>query len=86
MATLVDNWPASESELLYSSEDSMISFVDRVPSVVRLGEMSCTEDINGATVMEKLDGAISMGLGEMEGEARGSREFNGWVSFMFVVV
>lgn len=75
MVTLVDNRSASESELknpLYSSEDSTISFVDGAPSVVRLGEMSRKEDINGATVKEKLDGAISMGVGEMEGEARGS--------------
>ena len=75
MATLVDNRSASESELknpLYSSEDSTNSFVDGVPSAVRLGEMLCTEDINGAIVMEKLDGAITMGVGEMEGEARGS--------------
>ena len=48
----------------------MISFVDGAPSTVRLGEMSCTEDINGATVMEKLEGVISVGVGEMEGEAR----------------
>ena len=48
----------------------MMSFVDGVPSVVRLGEMSCTEDINGAIVMEKLEGVISVGVGEMEGEAR----------------
>ena len=36
--------------------------------------MSCTEDINSATVMEKLDRAISMRVGKMEGKAHGSRE------------
>ena len=89
MATLVDNWSTSESVLknpLNSSEDSMISFVDGAPSTVRLGEMSRTEDINGTTVMEKLEGVISVGVGEMEGEARMSWELNGWVSLMLVVV
>lgn len=89
MATLVDNWSASESVLknpLNSSEESMISFVDGAPSTVRLGEMSRIEDINGTTVMEKLEGVISVGVGEMEGEARMSWELNGWVSLMLVVV